>query len=199
VASTAGTTSPAGTAGADADPTTTTFTVVGDSLTAGLDAPIEGTEVTSPTSWVPSAVGPTVDFVGGWAVPGAPTADMLAGARPETADVLVLMGGTNDLRTGVGWSDTRRHLLGVVDTVGVSHVLLCAVPAWQPDPEESVALDEHLEKLAAREGWTFLDPWAEVDVDGSWTAGASADGVHPVAAVAAEVGRQIGAALAAGR
>ena len=54
-----------------------------------------------------------------------------------------------------------------------------------------------LADLASRNGWTYLDPWGEVDAGGTFTPGASPDGVHPTPAVAAEVGDRIGRSLAA--
>jgi lysophospholipase L1-like esterase len=148
---------------------------------------------------VPAAIGPTVDFVGGWAVPGAPTAAMRAGARPVAADVLVLMAGTNDVRLGVDWPETEDNLVAIVETVGIGRVLVSAIPPYDPDPGRSVDFNRRLEKLAADRGWTFLTPWSTFDDDGSWTAGASADGVHPVPSVAAEVGRQLNVVMAEGR
>jgi hypothetical protein len=105
------------------------------------------------------------------------------------------MAGTNDLIKGVPWSDTRRSLLSIVGTVGIGRVLLSAVPPLDAQPAATGPLNDRLAGLAAEQGWEFVDPWTDVDRDGVYRRGDSADGVHPVSAVAAAVGRTIRARL----
>jgi lysophospholipase L1-like esterase len=57
-------------------------------------------------------------FAGGYAVPGATTAVMRDGAGPVDADVLVVMGGTNDVGTEVPWEMTRANLVQIVTAAG---------------------------------------------------------------------------------
>ncbi|MGY1684238.1 SGNH/GDSL hydrolase family protein [Geodermatophilus sp. SYSU D00867] len=191
-------TAPAPQAGTAPEGTTQTvgFAVVGDSITAGLDAPVEGTEVRGRNSWVRAADVAPLEFRGGWAVPGARTADMSAGVRPVQADVLVVLAGTNDVLHSVPWEETRQNLLDAVATAGVQRVVLVAVPPLDVDPEGREELDARLVELAGEQGWAHLDPWTDVDTgEGTFAPGASEDGVHPTQAVADLVGARIRAAL----
>ncbi|MGX5654763.1 SGNH/GDSL hydrolase family protein [Geodermatophilus nigrescens] len=170
--------------------------VVGDSITAGIGAPLEGTQARGTGSWLPAAVGGPVELVGGWAVPGAHTAEMAAGVQPLEADALVVLGGTNDVLADVPWERTREDLLAVVATAGVPRVLLVAVPPSDRAPEATAALNGRLRQLAAEQGWSHLDAWADVTAaDGRFVPGASADGIHPVQPVADAAGGRIRAAL----
>lgn len=176
---------------------TTTFAVVGDSITAGTgehDGPTQpGTQ-----SWLRGAEGPPLQLVGGWAVPGTTTAQMRAGVGPLPADVLVVMAGTNDLRDGTAWEVSGDNLEAIVAQSGDPGVLLSSVPPYDPAPAASVAYNRHLEEFAAAEGWRFVDPWSTCSDDGAWVAGASADGVHPRPQVAERVGRELRALLLTG-
>ncbi|MGY1635026.1 SGNH/GDSL hydrolase family protein [Geodermatophilus sp. SYSU D00742] len=167
---------------------------VGDSLTAGGE-PIRGPEVDGELSWIRAAVGPQLEFRGGWATGGATTADMRAAATPMDADVLVLMGGTNDLVLGRPWERTREDLLAVADVVGIGAVLLSAVPPHDDLPESATELNRQLQVLADEQGWQFVDPWADARQDGAYVPGASLDGVHPTQRVADEAGLLIRKAL----
>jgi lysophospholipase L1-like esterase len=173
------------------------FAVVGDSLTAG-DVPISGNSTPGRGSWVPFAKqDERLDFVGGWAVPGATTAAMVAGVRPVDADVLVVMGGTNDVGTGVPWAVTQTNLEEIVRTVAFPTVLLSAIPPRDNSAERTVQTNRDLEQLAASQGWGFVDPWADMSSDGTWIPGTSEDGIHPVEEVATLVGQRLAAAVAA--
>jgi lysophospholipase L1-like esterase len=167
-----------------------TFVVIGDSITAGL-SPFNDAEVPGPTSWVPFAEGAPLAFDGGWASPGATTAAMRAGAGVSGADQLVVMGGTNDLLTGLDWTSTRANLVDVVATVGVPDVLLCAIPPLDQQPQARSEFNVRLAELAAEQGWDYVDPWTGVEAAGTFVATASEDGVHPTPEVAAAVGDQI--------
>ena len=135
----------------------------------------------------------------GWAVPGATTADMLAGVEPTdwTADVLVVMAGTNDLVRGLPWEQSAADIEGVVAAAGAPTVVVVAIAPNDPRAAARNGYNAALADLASRNGWTYLDPWGEVDAGGAFTPGASPDGVHPTPAVAAEVGSRIGRSLAA--
>lgn len=167
-----------------------TFVVIGDSITAGL-SPFNDAEVPGPTSWVPFAEGAPLAFDGGWASAGATTAAMRAGAAVSGADQLVLMGGTNDLLTGLDWTATRANLVDVVAIVGVPDVLLCAIPPLDQQPQARSEFNVRLAELAAEQGWDYVDPWTGVEAAGTFVAAASEDGVHPTPEVAAAVGDQI--------
>ncbi|MGY1741940.1 MULTISPECIES: SGNH/GDSL hydrolase family protein [unclassified Blastococcus] len=179
-------------------PVLTSFAVVGDSITAG-GAVIDGAVVAGGASWVPAADAATgLRLVDGWAVPGARTTDMLAGVPPMAADVLVVMAGTNDVMQVRPWEESAAALEGIVATAGARRVVVVAIAPNDVVTPARQQYDAALARLAAARGWTHVDPWGAADAgDGTWVPGASADGVHPEAAVAAEAGRRIGAALAA--
>ena len=195
---------PSGPAPATSDPATPrTFLAVGDSITAGatdVAQPLVGDRVQGGASWLPAAEqGSGWDLVDGWAVPGATTADMLAGVEPTdwTADVLVVMAGTNDLARGLPWEESAAHLEGIVAAAGAPTTVVVAIAPSDPRPAARNGYNAALAGLAGGNGWTYLDPWGEVDAGGSFAPGASPDGVHPTPAVAADVGSRIGWSLAA--
>ena len=205
-----GTAAPATTtaSGDPAPPTTApapprTFVAVGDSITAGATAVSQSLvedQVQGDASWLPAAEQASgVDLVAGWAVPGATTADMLAGVEPTdwTADVLVVMAGSNDLARDLSWQESAVGIEGIVAAAGAPTVVVVAIAPNDPRPAARNGFNAALADLAGRSGWTYVDPWTEVDVGGAFTPGASPDGVHPVPAVAADVGSRIGRSLAA--
>ncbi|MGY1663985.1 SGNH/GDSL hydrolase family protein [Geodermatophilus sp. SYSU D00705] len=172
------------------------FGVVGDSITAGTTAPVEGTRADGAGSWIPAAAVPPLEFAGGWAVPGARTEDMRAGVGPVDADVLVVMAGTNDVQLGDPWTRSSENLVTIVATAGVADVVLAAIPPLDRAPQQALDHNVGLQQLAAEHGWSLIDPWTDQRTPaGTWTAGASGDGVHPTEQVADLVGSRIRAAL----
>ncbi len=189
------TATPEGEAGAPA-PGDVVLAVVGDSLTAGT-APMADGEITGTGTWVPAALGDPLVLGGGWAVPGATTADMRSGVTPVDGDVLLLMAGTNDISQGVDWEASRDNVLTIARTMRIDTIVVSAIPPFSPRPEASTAYNEQLRQVAIEQGWAFVDPWTAVAQDGDWVAGASTDGVHPTQEVAEEVGRSIRTAVLA--
>ncbi|MFW3172817.1 SGNH/GDSL hydrolase family protein [Geodermatophilus sp. CPCC 206100] len=192
--------SPAGTGGSEppapAPPEPVGFAVVGDSITAGTTAPVEGTRADGAGSWIPAAAVPPLAFRGGWAVPGATTADMRAEVGPVDAEVLVVMGGTNDLQLGIPWEQSRADLVSAVGTAGVGAVVLSGIPPLDRAPQAALDHNGALRQLAGEQGWTFVDPWTESRTpQGTWVPGASGDGVHPTQQVADLVGGRLRAAV----
>jgi lysophospholipase L1-like esterase len=117
-----------------------TFVAVRDSITAGatdVSQPLVGDRVQGDASWLPAAEQQGgLDLVAGWAVPGATTADMLAGVETTdwTADVLVVMAGTNDLGRGLPWGQSAADLEGVVAAAGAPTVVVVAIAPNDPHP-----------------------------------------------------------------
>jgi lysophospholipase L1-like esterase len=174
------------------------FAVVGDSITAGTASP-QDPSVPGAGSWVPAAQGGPLEFRGGWAVPGATTADMLAGVRPADADVVVVLAGTNDVTQGIPWETRADNIQDIVDAVGVDDVLVSAIPPLDRRPAEALAHNGRLAALARERGWGFTDPWTDVRTpEGRFTSGASLDGTHPTSGVADAVGRRLRDALLSG-
>jgi lysophospholipase L1-like esterase len=172
-----------------------TVVAVGDSVTAA-DSPDFTRGSFGPGSWVPSAEGNGVDLTGGWAVPGATTADMRDGVVPLHADAVVVMAGTNDVRSDVRWDQSAAALDGIVDTVGVDRVLLCSIVPLAENPAAAVEFNSRLEALADEKGWEFVDSGADVrGPAGTWLPGMTEDGIHPTTAGAARIGAAVHEAL----
>jgi hypothetical protein len=173
-----------------------TVVAVGDSITAA-DSPDVVTGSFGPGSWVPSAEGPGVDVIGGWAVPGATTAAMRAGVRPLPAEALVVLAGTNDVGLGVPWEESAAALGAVVATVGVDRVLVCSIPPYDAHLVAVGEYNSRLAELAAAQRWEFVDCGAPVrDPSGAWLPGMTDDGVHPTVAGAELIGAAVYDALA---
>jgi lysophospholipase L1-like esterase len=196
----------AASSGHDAAPTTSaaasstpsddpvTFVVVGDSLTAG-SWPVYGEQQPGPGSWIPGAERAPLVYRGGWAVPGATTADMRAGVVPSKADVVVVLAGTNDVERGVPWETSRDNLVAIAATSRVDDVVLSTVPPLDTGPQQAEEYNQRLHELALEQGWHLVDPWVSVDRSGAWAPGTSGDGIHPTPEVADAVGRSIRAAV----
>jgi lysophospholipase L1-like esterase len=167
------------------------YVAVGDSITAGMVPGVDSLDSPGPTGWLAGEVSDELVRVGGWAVPGSITADMAAGVVPTAADVLVLLGGTNDLARGIPWSVTEANLRAIATTVGAGTTLAVALPPSDADPIGHTEFNARLAALAGEQGWRFVDPWTSVSAAGSWAAGTTVEGIHPVPAVAATVGRTI--------
>lgn len=167
---------------------------VGDSITAADSRDIAG-GVPGPGSWVSYAVGPEVEFVGGWAEWGASIARMAdAVTEPFDADVLVILAGTND----VGWTapeEIDAGLRTIVDRAGVDAVVLSSVPPLDGAVEEAERMNAELEDVAHRHDWTWVDSAAGLRDGGAFAEGMSVDGVHPSDAGARVIGEAIAPAV----
>jgi lysophospholipase L1-like esterase len=167
------------------------YVAVGDSITAGA-GPGDRLEFPGPTGWVSGETAERLVGRGGWAVAGAITADMVSNVGRTPADVLVLLGGTNDLTRGIDWETTAANLATISTSVGARSTLLVAIPPNDALGQGQRAdFNARLAALAGRQGWRFLDPWGSIAVDGRWQVGASADGIHPTPLMAQAIGRAI--------
>src|SRR3954471_23391359 len=168
-----------------------TYVAVGDSITAGM---VPGTDTLStpgPTSWLAGETASRLVQVGGWAVPGTVTEDMRAHVVPTPADVLVLLGGTNDLMRGIPWDVTAANLQAIAATVGARSTLLVAIPPSDELPAARSAFNTRLRALAGAAHWRYTDPWTSAAASGAWAPGTTVEGIHPTAAPAAAIGRAI--------
>lgn len=167
---------------------------VGDSITAADSPDIDGGDP-GPQSWVSYAAGPNVEYVGGWAVWGAPTAEMAEGiTAPFDADVLVILAGTND----AGWTpfeEITANLETIVENAGVETVVLSSVPPLDRSPENATQLNAQLEDLAEQNGWIWVDSSAELRDGDRFADGMAYDGVHPTEEGARVIGEAIQAAI----
>lgn len=175
------------------------LTAIGDSLT-GSDGDLAGDDFGAGT-WLSHALGPgedgrSVEWVGGWAVPGATTAVMRAQAVPRPdADVLVVLAGTNDIALGVPAEEIAANIEAIVATVGAPRVVVASVPPIEWAPDLAPRHNADLEALAREHGWEFADVAADLWRGDGWAPGMSDDGVHPTEAGYAVLGRALREAL----
>jgi hypothetical protein len=155
--------------------------LVGDSLSAGASGFL-GNGLDR-NSWMTYANGSGIDFVGGWAKAGATPDQMAASATPVgDVDVLVILAGTNAVRDGKSFSDEAWAYESIVRTMGAQHVLIAAIPPYEAHARAATAYNTALRAFAAKRGWDWTDPWSWARDGERWTAGVSADGMHPAGA-----------------
>ena len=176
---------------APGEPRPVGFAVVGDSITAWA-----GQEAGSWTSYVGSD---GLYFSGhGWARNGAPLAMMEANTPRLDEDVLVVLAGTNDLRSPVALDDRLDVVDAIVRRSGVDRVLISAVPPFDPDPRLGTAWNAALREHASGAGYAFVDPWSGLRVDdGSFDPDATIDGIHPTPAAAERAAQPLRSAIIA--
>jgi lysophospholipase L1-like esterase len=134
----------------------------------------------------------------GWAVAGATSEDMAYGVSPHDADVVVIMAGTNDIRTGMPFERTSVHLDGIVQTLSVPRVIACSIVPWSVNPAASTDFNARLAALSAPYDWEFVDCAAPVRARaGGWLPGMSDDGIHPNGVGARRIGQAVAVALRA--
>ena len=155
--------------------------VVGDSLTAGGGRLLsDGLDA---DTWMTYAQGDGVEYVGGWARGGSTVQQQAAAVRPvDDVDVLVLMSGTNDVRTGVSFADSRASYESIVATIAPRRVVVAGIPPYARDPAGAARYERDLERWVRTTDHVFVDPWRPVRDGDAWAAGASADGIHPTTA-----------------
>ncbi|GAB2452692.1 lysophospholipase L1-like esterase [Conyzicola lurida] len=163
----------------DDDPVS--IAVVGDSITAVVTGFNEGftTGTYSADSWLASTVDDDIVFAGGWAVAGARTLDMRNGVAPVSADLLVMLAGTNDVLREEDRQGSLENMVAIADTVGAENVLVLAIPPINAAPERATQFNVDAKALAERHGWTWFDAAAGLRDGGSFIAGLTKDGVHP--------------------
>jgi lysophospholipase L1-like esterase len=171
-------------------PAARTYVAVGDSITAGRE-PQDRLDALGATSWLHGETTDALQLVGGWAVSGATTADMRAGVVPTPADVLVLLGGTNDLLRGVPWEATEANLEAISATVGARETLLVGIVPITEFPAERAEFNARLAALAGVMGWRYVDPWTPIAQGDAWMPTATWDNLHPTPDAAIIAGRTI--------
>jgi lysophospholipase L1-like esterase len=151
-----------------------TFAAVGDSITVW----IEGNEV---NSWTTYANRDGVVFSGeGWARGGTGIEQMRDNTVPITADVLVIVAGTNYVGGPMPISERLTLLDGVVANSHARAVVISAVPPHGKFPELGAEWNVALEQHAAAMGWPFVNPWAAMTTpEQTWMPEYTIDGIHP--------------------
>lgn len=157
------------------------FVAFGDSITR-FEA---GAGYVGDINWTPHVpVQDSLVFGGGFAQDSATSAIVLAGAKKMNADVAVCLVGVNDIYAAVPQATTIANIVALEAKVGADKFVLCKLAPYNANPAAAVSLSAAYEVLAAERGWTLIDPYAAYrKPDGTWTAGASGDGVHPTVAV----------------
>ena len=173
-------------------PSSFSFAVAGDSLTAWDNQTFPHPDGDfSTVTWTHWAISPDIELAGGYAREDAMAAEIAERIIPVEADVLVVMAGTNDVGvTPVG------EVLGQIELIvrrsEVERVLISSLPPV----EGSADYNAQLKELASDMGWGFVDPWAELRRDdGEWLDGSTNDGVHPNPDSAKVVGAALVAAM----
>ena len=166
-----------------------TFTYVGDSTTAGGP--------TAPRAWLQQWRYPDEVSTGGVAIHGYSSAEILPLVRPNHSDVLVVSIGINDFqRPGVDrLKKLEANVAEIVSTVGARRVLVLALAPSDATNWTSHGLSQNLRLAqnaanralrteAARNGWTFVDPFAPIRAaSGGYIASVwSSDRIHPTPA-----------------
>jgi hypothetical protein len=152
--------------------------VVGDSLSAGRSGFL-GNGLDD-ESWMTYAKGDGVDFAGGWARAGATPDEMAAAVRPiDDVDVLVILAGTNAVRTGKTFAEERSAYERIVDTVGARSVIVSDIPPYRWRPKTALAYAKALQQFVTEQGWHWADPWTFARSGSGWATGVSTDGTHP--------------------
>jgi len=172
-----------------------TFAVAGDSLTAWDDETFpEPDGELDPITWTHWVIADGLELTGGYARGFASARDIADNIIAVDADVLVVMVGTND--TGV--TDTDAVLASIDEIVaiaGARAVLISAIPPDDGFAAEALAYNQELTAFAADRDWGFVDPWADMRVEGAWDDGLSVDGIHPTADAAKTAGALISQAI----
>jgi len=122
------------------------------------------------------------DLLGRWrgipvrnfGVSGDTTAQMLARleevlASGPTPQVVVILGGTNDIARGMPAEDALRNLRTIAERVrdsGRRPVLVCPPPSGSFPRERAEALRAGLRDYAHAQGFVFVDPWPAMEDPG---------------------------------
>lgn len=170
--------------------------VVGDSITSPWGR--LGSYEIDETLWLSHVLGAEIRLAGGWALPGATTADMAAAVEPvEDADVLVILAGTND-GAATPFASSAENLVRIAERVGAPRVIVSSVPPRSDLPRVPAAYNDRLRTFADEHGWEFVDAAAGLRAGERWRAGMSEDGLHPTPQGQEVIGRALRAAILQG-
>lgn len=166
---------------------TVTFAAVGDSITAlyANDGTPRGE-----LSWVNWASTSKVIHTGGYAESGMTSIEMWTNmVAPFTADVLVIMAGTNDVMKYVPTETSLTYIDDIIARSGIRTVVVSAIAPTDRDPAAALEYNAALAAHVNVHGWMFVDPWVQFrNPDGTWVAGCSYDQFHPTGATQSVVG-----------
>jgi lysophospholipase L1-like esterase len=155
-----------------------TFTYGGDSITARDD------------SWLYQLNDDGLQSVGGTAISGKTSAEILAASTPHSdADVLVVELGTNDVTQQVPESTVASNIVALANKVQAKHVLILALPPSNIEDDSrthvnrraaGVTQNRTLIDMAVTHNYLYVDPFSfQRAYNNAWGTNASVDGVHP--------------------
>lgn len=140
-------------------------------------------------------------------VGGNTTAQMLARidaviTDPITPDVVVVLGGTNDV-SSVPAATTKANLLAMYDAIAEAEIepVAALIPPKDTSGTANIPpLNAWIAGTAANRGMRCIDFYTPfVDPDGTWKSGCSDDGTHPNAATGRQMGQIAADELLRGR
>ena len=173
------------------------FAAFGDSITR---FETNGGDTASWTHQVPVE---GLTFAGGYAKDGGTSTQVLAGAGRLDADAAVCLVGVNDIYQQATYgtlplATTLANIEALEAKVNADNFLLCKLAPYDLHPGPTATMNLALAALAADRGWPLLDPFgAYRTAAGTWSPGASYDGVHPNAPAQASAAALIRAAILA--
>ncbi|GAA1703830.1 hypothetical protein GCM10009792_24970 [Microcella alkalica] len=147
----------------------TTVAVLGDSNTEVDSVDFAGGQIGAKT-WVRELTHGNFRFAGGWADGGATTARIADELTPITADVLLVMAGTNDVGLGVPFEESAANLKTAIAKTTANRTILLAIPPRFPETQPTSAdFNLALRAVAAENGWEYFDGHQSTTLE---------DGVH---------------------
>ncbi len=153
-------------------------TVVGDSLSAGGSGFLANG--LDDHAWMSYADGDGIEYIGGWARSGATSDEMADAVQPiDDVDVLVVLAGTNAVRTGRTMVQETAASERIVEVMRLKRVLISAIPPYRAHATAALVYGKDLRKVVAEHGWTWIDPWTSARDGDDWAPGFSIDGTHP--------------------
>ena len=177
---------------------------LGDSISRG-NSDIQGGGIGDMSWFYGMVVGPSAPLIyaGGAANNGKTTQwmlDQINVALRERPDMLVVLGGTNDVAYWMSTDETIANLQQIVYSSAEKGVLV-AVSTIPPTADETLKpkvaeLNDAIRAWAPDAEVVLLDPWPILaEPDGSWKAGYTDDGIHPNVATAALMSAYAGPVL----
>lgn len=160
--------------------------VVGDSLSAGRSH-FSGNGLDD-ESWMTYAEGEGIQYAGGWARSGATPEQMAAAVQSiSDVDVLVILAGTNAVRTGKTLADEAPAYEQIVAVVRPKRVVVARIPPYRFHAAAALQYNDDLRAFTEAHGWSWADPWAVARDGDDWAEGFSTDGTHPAGPAQYEV------------
>lgn len=170
----------------------TKVVVYGDSISVG-DSPAFSSQQLGKRAWPYYLSENGVYFIGGYAMGGATTGNILEQNRCQSglrAPVTVAAFGTNSLQTGESFEANLLNLERLKSECNAElrpeAFIVTAVGPGNTIPQEKVTdWNARLKAAAEQRGWTFADPFSGMRTpENTWLPGLSFDGLHPTEAAA---------------